>query len=212
MFLCLIEDMLRRQSDRGDSSIMKYKLIMALIASGIFALPAHAKVTAEQAATLGGDTLTPMGAEMKGNADGSIPAWSGSMRGVPQGLQYSGPGDIYPDPYANEKPLFTITAANMAQYEARLSEGEKALLQKYPDSFKMNVYPSHRDGRFSEKVEARTKWNATNTELVNGEDGMQQFTGGAPFPIPQTGAEAIWNARIIHPHPTLFGQIPTFFG
>ena len=48
MFLSLIKDMSRRKSDRGDISIMKHKLIMALIASGIFALPAHAKVTAEQ--------------------------------------------------------------------------------------------------------------------------------------------------------------------
>ena len=34
-----------------------------------------AKISAEQAATLGGDTLTPVGAERAGNADGSIPAW-----------------------------------------------------------------------------------------------------------------------------------------
>jgi hypothetical protein len=73
--------------------------------------------------------------------------------------------------------------------------------------YKINVYPSHRDGRFSEKVEQRTQWNATKTELINGEDGLTNFTGGAPFPIPGTGAETIWNARIIHPHPTIVGTM-----
>jgi len=188
---------------------MKLRLFAAsaLMGCTLAATGAFAKVTTEQAATLGGENLSPMGAEVKGNADGSIPAWTGAMRGLPEGLKYSGAGDIYPDPFGNETPLFTITAQNMAQYEERLSEGQKALFKKYPDSYKVNVYPSHRDGRYSEKIEARTKWNATNTVLVNGEDGLQQFTGGAPFPIPSTGAQTIWNARIIHPHPTIVGQM-----
>ncbi len=188
---------------------MKFKMLAAsaLMSCSLVAMPTLAKVSAEEAATLGTDAVSPLGAEVKGNADGSIPAWTGSMRGVPAGLKYSGPGDIYPDPYADEKPVFTITAANMDQYADKLSEGQKALLKKFPDSYKMNVYPSHRDGRFSELYETRTKWNSTNTDLVNGEDGLQQFTGGIPFPFPKTGAEAIWNARIVHPHPTIVGQM-----
>jgi hypothetical protein len=187
---------------------MKFKMIAAgaLMSCSFIAATASAKITAEQAAALGGDALTPMGAEVKGNADGSIPAWSGAMRGVPEGLKYAGPGDIYPDPYAAEKPAFTITAANMATYADKLSEGQKAMLKKY-DTYKINVYPSHRDGRFSDKIEQRTQWNATKTELINGEDGLTNFTGGAPFPIPSTGAETIWNARIIHPHPTIVGTM-----
>ena len=187
---------------------MKLRMIAAgaLMSCSLIATTAVAKSTAEQAATLGGDVLTTMGAEVKGNADGSIPAWTGSMRGVPAGLKYSGPGDIYPDPYGAEKPLFTITAANMATYADKLSEGQKAMLKKY-DTYKINVYPSHREGRFNDKVEARTKWNATKTELLDGKDGITNFTGGAPFPIPTTGAETIWNARAIHPHPTIVGTL-----
>jgi hypothetical protein len=121
---------------------MKFKMIAAgaLMSCSFIAATASAKITAEQAAALGGDALTPMGAEVKGNADGSIPAWSGAMRGVPEGLKYAGPGDIYPDPYAAEKPAFTITAANMATYADKLSEGQKAMLKKY-DTNKINVYP-----------------------------------------------------------------------
>src|SRR5690606_3074488 len=73
-------------------------------------------------AQLDSQEFTPMGAERKGNADGSIPAWTGSMRGVPAGLTYRKSGDVYPDPYANDKRLFTITSANMDRYADRLSE------------------------------------------------------------------------------------------
>ena len=105
---------------------------------------ALAKVSEEEAASLGKE-LTPTGAEVAGNADGSIPAWSGKIIGVPPGLKYDGPGTVYPDPYAGEKPLFSITAQNMEQYAARLSEGQKALFRTYPKTFRMDVYPTHRD-------------------------------------------------------------------
>lgn len=184
---------------------LKHIVAGAVMGCTFLAPSAFAKVSAEQAAKLGGEEFTTMGAEKKGNADGSIPAWIGSMTGVPAGLKYSGPGDIYPDPYADEKPLFTITAANMADYAENLSEGQKALLKKFPESYKIPVYPSHRDAKISELIEKRTKWNATNTELVNGVDGLQKYTGGIPFPFPANGAEAIWNARVAHPHPTMNG-------
>ena len=183
---------------------MKLKNLIAVGLVGMCAaLPVtlvNAKVSEEEAQKLKKE-LTPMGAERAGNADGTIPAWTGSMRGLPAGLKYSGSGDVYPDPYADDKVLFTITAKNMEKYADHLSEGQKALLQKYPDTFKIPVYPTHRDGRFSQIIEDRTWFNALNTELVNGVDGLHNFTGGAPFPIPKQGAEVIMNARVIHPTP-----------
>lgn len=163
---------------------------------------AQAKVSQSEAAKLGVQ-LTPMGAEKAGNASGSIPAWTGSMYGLPAGLSYGGSGTVYPDPYGDEKPLFTITAQNMDKYEEKLSEGQLAMLQRYPATYRIPVYRSHRDGRFNSLVEQRTAWNAVNTILVNGVDGMQNFTGAAPFPIPKNGAEAIWNGRINHSHGTM---------
>ncbi len=188
---------------------MNYKMVVAsaLLSCSMVSGLALAKVSEEQAAKLGGDEFTPMGAEVKGNADGSIPAWTGDMRGLPAGLKYSGSGDVYPDPYAAEKPLFVIKADNVDKYAAKLSEGQKALFKKYPDTFAINVYPTHRSGRYSKLIEERTAWNATHTELVNGNDGLQNYTGGAPFPFPANGPEAIWNGRIIHPTPVLTGTI-----
>jgi hypothetical protein len=159
----------------------------------------YAKVDASEAAKLGTE-LTPLGANPAANAEGTIPAWSGSIVGLPEGLQYAGSGSPYPDPYANEKPLFTITKANVEQYKSKLSDGMLALFAKY-ENYKMPIYPTHRDFRYQQQIEARTKWNVGNAELVNGIDGLQKMTGGVPFPIPQDGAEVIWNARLNQPIP-----------
>jgi hypothetical protein len=155
-------------------------------------LASQAKVSPEQAARLGQD-LTPMGAEKAGNADGSIPAWSGKWRGAPAHVKFAGPGTPYADPYAAEQPLFVITAQNMAQYTANLSDGQQALLKRYPDSFKIPVYPSHRDFRYDQNSEEYIKRNAVNAELIDNGDAAQNAFGASPFPIPQNGSELLLN-------------------
>lgn len=184
----------------------KNKIISSLL-SVCFLIPlAHAKVSSSEVSKLGRN-LTPMGAEKKGNAAGTIPPWTGSMLGIPVGLDYKGSGSVYPDPYGDEKPIFTITGKNYTQYKANLSEGQIELFKRYPDTFRMPIYQSHREGRYNQKIENRTKWNATNTVLVNGVDGMRNYTGALPFPIPKSGAEAIWNGRAAH----LYGTMDALF-
>lgn len=187
---------------------MKIKLfaLSSILGLSLFATQATAAVSQQEARKLGTE-LTPMGGQRAGNQDHTIPAWTGKMNGVPAGLSYMGSGDEYPDPYANEKPIVKVTAQNMAQYDANLSEGVKALLKKYPQTYYLQVYPSHRDARWSQLTEKRTAWNAVNTTLVSGIDGLQNFTGGIPFPIPKNAAEVMWNARIVHPHPTILGEL-----
>lgn len=186
---------------------MNIKTVIAgsVIGLSILMPAANAAVSQQEAKKLGAE-LTPMGGEKAGNADGSIPAWTGKMSGVPSGFSYRGSGDVYPDPYANDKILYKVTAQNLPKYKDLLSEGLQALINKYPDTFNIPVYPSHRDARWAQLTERRTAWNAVNTVLVNGVDGLQSYTGGAPFPIPKNGAEVMWNARIIHPHPTITGM------
>ena len=154
---------------------------------------------------LDSELYTPMGAERAGNADGTIPEWKGTMDGLPKGLTYTSTTDVRPDPFATEKPLFTITAKTMAQYAGKLSKGQKALFKKYPDTFSMPVYPSHRDAKVSDFITKRTAWNAENIKLVNGIDGIQNYTGGVPFPFPKDGVEAQWSGRMSLFNPTTFG-------
>mgnify|MGYP001760319046 CR=1 FL=1 len=86
-----------------------------------------------------GKSLTPFGAEASGNADGSIPAWTGGMTTVDPSYK---PGGKRGDPFASEKPLFSITAKNMAQYEGKISDGTKEMLKRYPDTYRLDIYLS----------------------------------------------------------------------
>ncbi|WP_221797848.1 DUF1329 domain-containing protein [Oceanobacter mangrovi] len=148
---------------------------------------AHAAVSEADAAKLG-KSLTPVGAEQA--ASGDIPAWTGGIQKPPAGYKEGGK---LVDPFADEKPLFVITAANYKQYGDKLSDGQKAMFEKYPDSYRMPVYPSHRTAAYPDKIYQVTKANATKTEMVDGGNGLKNYELGTPFPIPQNGLEAIWN-------------------
>ena len=154
---------------------------------------ATAAVSASDAAKLGAE-LTPLGAEKAGNADGSIPAWDGGLSSPAQaGNPGFKPGQHYADPYASDKPLYTVTPANMGQYASKLTEGHKKLLQTYKNSFKMIVYPTHRSAAYPQRIYDATKRIATTAELAKGGNGVVKAGEGIPFPIPQTGVEVFWN-------------------
>jgi hypothetical protein len=152
---------------------------------------AAAGVSAEEAARLGKD-LTPVGAERAGNADGTIPEWKPAAQRTEEARK-----GVYPNNPAidGDKPLFTINAQNMAQYESKLTEGHKELLRRYPQTYKLNVYPSHRLATYPQKVLDETVKNATRAKL-EGVDNPSGAYVGFPFPIPKSGAEPVWNHRV----------------
>lgn len=146
-----------------------------------------AGVGADEAAKLKSD-LTPFGAEKAGNKDGTIPAWTGGYTKPIPGDQ---PGGKRGDPFKGEKPLFSINAKNAQQYADKLAEGTAALLAKYPDSYRIDVYPTHRTAAAPAWVYENTFKNATRGSYVNGvPTGVY---GGIPFPIPKNGEEVMWN-------------------
>ncbi len=136
-----------------------------------------------------GKDLSPVGAEKAGNADGTIPAWTGGITEPPAGYKK---GDHHPDPFASDEPVLTITAENMTQYSDKLSAGHQALLKTYP-SFYMNIYPTRRSASSPQRIYDATRKVASTAELVNGGDGVKGTVNGIPFPIPKTGIEVIWN-------------------
>ena len=161
----------------------------ATITLGLAIGQAQAAVSADQANALKGP-LTPLGAEQAGNSDGSIPAWTGGLTGEVAGAKF---GDVPADPFPGEKPLLQITAKNAAQYADKLSEGTLALLDKYPDSFRLDIYPTHRSAAAPQSVYDKTFANATNCKLTEGGLSVEGCYGGIPFPIPQDGNEVLWN-------------------
>jgi hypothetical protein len=166
---------------------------------------AFAAVTPDEAKLLG-TTLTPFGAEKSGNADGSIPAYTGGIvaRGNLPALEPAGNGFHYPDPFAHEKPIASITAQNMAQFGDALPPSAKALLTKL-SGYRMDLYPAHRTASYPDWVIRNTLRNAPTAHLVGDKpgDGVEGAYGGIPFPIPKNGYEVLWN-HYLHFRPAYY--------
>src|SRR5271155_2933187 len=148
----------------------------------------YAAVSADEAAKLK-SSLTPLGAEKAGNADGSIPAWTGGYTQVWPGYKSGSPR---PDAFADEKPLFSIDAKNMEKYKDHLSVGEMAMMQRFPD-YRLDIYPTHRTMAAPQWVYDNTFANATRATLENDGSTLKGAYGGIAFPIPKSGVEVIWN-------------------
>lgn len=170
------------------------KLITSIIASSLalaLAGSAMAAITPEEAKQLG-TTLTPIGAEKAGNKDGTIPEYTGGLVTATHKK-----GQISrKDPFAGEKPLFSISGKNMAQYSDKLSEGVKALMKKYP-TYRMDIYKTHRSAALPKWVNDATMKNAGKANTINDGNGIKNAHAFYPFPIPKTGNEAMWNHLLI---------------
>ena len=164
--------------------------ITFLAALGLFAQNALAEITPEQAASLGGDTYTPVGAERAGNAAGTIPAWTGGLTELPAGYVE---GEPLVNPFPDETPLFTITAQNYTQYSDNLSPGQIALLTRYPDTYRMPVYTTHRTALYPQAVYDAVKVDALTARTTDGGNGLANVDSYLPFPFPKSGIEVIWN-------------------
>ena len=173
--------------------------IMALRAGSAWAQTSGGAATASQ---LGGKILTPMGSEVAGNADGSIPAWTGGMTTLPPGVQ---PGEYIPELFPDETPVVVINAANMSQHAERLTDGVMAMMKKYGYSIK--VYPTHRTHAMPQYIYANIAKNAVTAKFadadpVGGRFGFAEAYGGIPFPIPDVsnpltaGAQIMWNHAV----------------
>ena len=162
-----------------------------VLAAAVSASLTAVAATAEEAARLKTD-LTPLGADKAGNKDGSIPAWTGGMTKPIPGDK---PGGRRGDPFKDEKPLFSITSKNADQHADKLTDGTRAMLKKYPDSFRVDVYKTHRTAAAPQWVYDNTAKNGVNGKLVNGVP--KGVYGGIPFPVPKTGEEVMWN-HLLH--------------
>ena len=178
------------------------KLFALCCLSIVFLTPfsSLAKVSPEEVAQLGlsGTPLTPVGAIRAGNAEGTIPEWTGGITEYPEGYVEGG---WYVDPFADDEILFTITAQNYQQYADKLTVGTQALFERYPDTFVMHIYPTRRSASFPDWYYAGSLHNAANLEWCGDPEPTlaercvkkETFKPGTWFPIPKTGGEALWS-------------------
>ena len=167
-----------------------------LIACAVFSAGVQAKGDASKLGVTG-TPLTPVGAERAGNKDGTIPEWKGGITTPPAGYKV---GMHHPDPFASDKPLLEITAKNYKEQGDKLSAGQIAMFEKYPN-WKMVVYPTRRSASFPARTYEMTIKNAATGELVDDGEGVANVAEGFPFPIldadpAKAGMEAIWNHKL----------------
>ena len=129
----------------------------------------------------------PAGAERAGNADGSIPPWTGGITQAPAGYR---PGMHHLDPFAADRPRLVVDSRNMAAYQALLTPGTQALLQANPD-YHLRVFPTRRSASLPQRLYDATRANASRAELIADGNGVRRCRRRAS--PPQSGQEAIWN-------------------
>ena len=171
------------------------KLRTCLLATGLslaYAGLALGAVSADKAAQLG-KNLTLVGAEKAGNKEGTIPEYTGGISKSPANYTKKG---WRPDPFEGEKPQFSISAKNMAQYNDKLSEGVKAMLKKYP-TFRLDVYKTHRTAAYPKYVTDNTVKHAPLTpSRLKRAARMWSSIGTTPFATPFPSVSKV-RARIL---------------
>ena len=167
------------------------QLTSASLALMLLASSVMAAVSPQQADQLG-TSLTPLGAQKEGNANGSIPAWTG---GLPKTAGQVGANGFLADPFASEKPLFIITAQNAEQYKDKLSAGQLALFKRFPQSYRIPVYPTHRSATIPPDIMKLAKDSALHVTSTDDGNNLANFadSGYYAFPIPRNGVEVVWN-------------------
>lgn len=187
------------QAARKDADVVA--LSSRLLGQGVALAPGESGPALESAgsATVAGATpapgaeLTPVGAERGGNAAGTIPAWTGGLTPSQRPAAYVKGGRLV-DPYPADRPLFTITAANMAEHRSRLSVGHQQLLARYP-GYRMPVYATRRAVSYPQAIYDASQANVGRAKLI-GSDALEGARLGFPFPKPDSGVEILWNHRV----------------
>jgi hypothetical protein len=136
-----------------------------------------------------------VGAEQAGDPNNNIPAWTGGLdTGALAGAHYA-------DPFAADKPIDMVSAANGGRWQAWLTPGTQMRLLSDAD-LRLPVYPTRRSAADSAEFYAGTRENAMRAGM---HDGLpEHISVGIPFPVPDKGMQVIWN-HLLRDRPA-FGQ------
>jgi hypothetical protein len=141
-----------------------------------------------------GTTLTPLGGDKSASAAHGIPVWSGEQVMLPGWTHGKYRKDFFK--YKDDKASEVIDASNVDKYADRLTPGQVALL-KQVKGYKMEIYPSRRYCSAPDFVVDNSRKNVGTAKI--GADGWslaEASVPGVPFPFPQTGTEAMYNAKM----------------
>jgi hypothetical protein len=120
-----------------------------------------------------------------------FPSTAGGVTTPPPG--YVKASGLLADPFANDKPLFTITAKNVDQLRRQAVRGDPGAVREVPRLPHGRVPHAAQRGLPEDRARQHVK-NATRCKTIeNGLALMPECRGGIPFPIPKNGDEAMWD-------------------
>lgn len=166
--------------------------LLSLLAGMVVAQAPSAAWAADASAL--GTALTAVGGDKKANKDGTISAWIAERQETAGWTPKTFRGDAWT--HKGEKALLSIDATNVDKYADKLSAGEVAML-KQVKGYRLDVYPTHRSCGVPDFVAENTKKNVDVAQL--GTDGWtlkEAIVPGTPFPMPETGIQAMWNMKM----------------
>ena len=133
---------------------------------------------------------TPIGAEKDANQEGTIPEWTGGLTEPPEGYSE---GEYHVDPFRDDEVKFTISAKNLDDHRAKLTDLQTALLKRYPEKFVVNVFPTRRSCAYPESIYEATAKNARTAKVIEQGYGFSGASVGFPFPEPKDAFEVLFN-------------------
>ena len=171
----------------------KTRFAWAALAAATLVLAAPARAQSD-AGRLGKE-LTPLGGEAAASKDGLIPAYAAADPAQPGWAPGKRREDFFR--FKGDKPLYSVDASNVDKHADKLSPGQLALV-KQVKGYRMDVYPTRRTCGSPDFVAENTKKNAAGGAKL-GADGwslQEAAMPGIPVPVPQNGAQAMWNTKM----------------
>jgi len=104
-----------------------------------------------------------MGSERAGNAKRPYRLGAAAIR---RPYRDTSPACAGPNPFVGEKPVFSITRANLGMYADKLPEGRQGRCSQIPD-YRMDVYPTHRTAAAPQWVYENIFRNATRAHAAS---------------------------------------------
>ena len=99
--------------------------------------------------------------------------------------------NFYPNPYEEDKVLFTINSNNFYEYKDHLTAGQIKMFESYPLTFKMNIFPSQRSCAVPDEVLELSQDG--NAKLIDEGEGIEGVIGSIPFTNPSEPLHHVWN-------------------
>lgn len=131
--------------------------------------------------------ISLIGANPAASKDGLVPAWQGGIK------QHERTNGHHTNVYEKDSPIFIIDSTNYRPHKDRLSSGLIAMLERYPETFRIPVYPSHRSASYPDWFYDAMRKGNSKTQLTENGNAIVNPIAGVMFPQPKNGLEAIWN-------------------